>query len=188
MTNGTPSSTQEIFRLIQIVEHYESRARELETGIRNYPAPAEADRRDAERRFHQIRRQAMTIRGQIAKMSKAPALNGMILLDPIFPMDSHARQAGGKAKDAQARALVALRMLASQQPWNDGFERGMDDCFEMGDGDDVVRHILALVDTHPELLALFERHRGYFDRATLDQWRKWAADNPPAQLGLELVG
>ena len=45
------------------------------------------------------------------------------------------------AKSAKARAGIAVRLLKSAKPWPRGFGlgRNFDDCFEMGDGNEVHR-------------------------------------------------
>jgi hypothetical protein len=45
--------------------------------------------------------------------------------------------AATRAKSAHARATIAIRMLKTQK----SLSRSFDDCFEMFDGDDVVREI-----------------------------------------------
>lgn len=107
------------------------------------------------------------------------------VLRPIFPTDRDARRLGIEAPTAEARALVALRMLASPDPWTDGYERSFDNCFEMNDGDEVVRAILALLDAQPTLERLF-RTGAYLTSDTLTAWREWSAANPPDQLALAL--
>lgn len=60
-----------------------------------------------------------------------------------------------KAKTARARAGIAARML--RQSRTDC--RAFDDCFEMGDGDQVMAHLLALTIEDPTLIEVMEQRR-----------------------------
>ncbi len=79
------------------------------------------------------------------------------------------------AKDvetAKERAEIAIDLLKTTKPWREGgkgLSRGFDDCFEMGDGDDVYRIVITKAAHHPSLLSAIERH-GY------DSWAKQVKD------------
>jgi hypothetical protein len=63
-----------------------------------------------------------------------------------------------RAKDARERAIVFLRLLSGESRWNDGAERRVDDCFEMNDGDDVVRWLLRFANEEPYICNLLTEH------------------------------
>ena len=66
--------------------------------------------------------------------------------------------AATKARSARARATIAIRMLKTVRHLG----RAFDDCFEMYDGDEVVRWILDKAKTDPELARIIaERGFGY---------------------------
>lgn len=52
-----------------------------------------------------------------------------------------------KAKSAKTRANIAIRMIRQQN----NFGRSFDDCFEMGDGQEVVEYIIAEIKKDKEL-------------------------------------
>ena len=67
--------------------------------------------------------------------------------------------AAAKAKSARARAAIAIRMLKTVRHLG----RAFDDCFEMYDGEEVVRWILHRVRTDEELArTIAERGFGYW--------------------------
>lgn len=49
-------------------------------------------------------------------------------------------------------------MIVAERTWSDGYERRIDDCFEMNDGDEVVKWILKICEAFPELGELCKRH------------------------------
>ncbi len=51
------------------------------------------------------------------------------------------------AKSTSARATIAIRKMKAHQT----SARSFSDCFEMGDGDDVIREILRRAETDPEI-------------------------------------
>ena len=64
--------------------------------------------------------------------------------------------AATRAKSARARATIAIRMLKTQK----NLSRSFDDCFEMFDGDDVVREIRCRSHEDPSLVEVLNR-RGF---------------------------
>ena len=68
---------------------------------------------------------------------------------PISPAAIENKSPGAKAKTARERAIVFLRMLRGAHIWDDGYERKIDDCFEMYDGDEVVCFIVAIAEAIP---------------------------------------
>jgi hypothetical protein len=61
-----------------------------------------------------------------------------------------------QAKSARARTNIAIRMLRNYK----SLGRSFDDCFEMGDGDDVVRFIVDRAKIDPVLHEILVR-RGF---------------------------
>jgi hypothetical protein len=61
---------------------------------------------------------------------------------------------------ARARAGIAARLLKSIQPAPKGFglSRSFDDCFEMGDGDEVLQSLLEAARSDADLRAAMHRH------------------------------
>lgn len=55
------------------------------------------------------------------------------------------------AKTAKERATIAIRIMKNNK---DPFTRAFDDCFEMGDGDEVVKIIKERAKRNPVLMAL----------------------------------
>jgi len=64
------------------------------------------------------------------------------------------------ARSARARANMAIRLLKTIQPWprGRGMGRSFDDCFEMGDGNEVCRRIIAAACNDCELRNAMKRH------------------------------
>lgn len=56
-----------------------------------------------------------------------------------------------RAKSASERATIAIRYLFSEQSLSNS--RAFFDCFEMGDGDDVVKEIIKRAENNPTLKA-----------------------------------
>ncbi len=77
------------------------------------------------------------------------------------------------AATAYERAVIVLRMLLGERYWGDGHERRLDDCFEMNDGDDVVRHLLTFADADPRIEQLLDTHEN--TRGVLAAWRERCA-------------
>lgn len=80
-------------------------------------------------------------------------------LAPISKESAESQKHAINAKDARERAVIVIRMLLGEREWTDGWERPFDDCFEMNDGDEVVRHIVEIANTFPEVKYLICRHR-----------------------------
>ena len=72
---------------------------------------------------------------------------------------AHRAHHGGHAKDAYERAVVVLRMLAGEKEWSDGYERKLDDCFEMSDGEQVCGWLIEFAEADPRIQDLLENHR-----------------------------
>lgn len=92
---------------------------------------------------------------------------------PIFTGDAVSGSHGIRSKDAYERAVIVLRMLVAEADWSDGFERKLDDCFEMGDGAEVTRHLLDFCSSDPRILRLLATHRSV-GQTQLDCWRERA--------------
>jgi len=71
--------------------------------------------------------------------------------------------AATKAKSAQARATIAIRLLKTTQPWPRGYDlgRNFDDCFEMGDGNEVHALVVTKARFDPELRAAMRKHSSH---------------------------
>lgn len=87
-----------------------------------------------------------------------------------------------RAKTGLQRATIVLRLLLGEREWSDGYERRLDDCFEMGDGDEVVRHLLAFAEADSRIERLLNSHRN--TRGALDAWRR-RSDGTQLTLPLE---
>jgi len=61
-------------------------------------------------------------------------------------------------KTAYERALLVMRMLLGSTTWNDGFERSLDDCFEMNDGTDVIVYLVAFAEADARIMELLLTH------------------------------
>lgn len=92
---------------------------------------------------------------------------------PISLGVSAIKSPAAKVKTARERAVVFLRMLRGAHVWNDGNERKIDDCFEMYDGDDVVRNTVAIAEAIPNIKNLLLRHRNVGEQCYL-RWKKFA--------------
>jgi len=106
---------------------------------------------------------------------------------PISHLTAESKSPGIKAKTARERAVVFLRMLRGAQEWSDGYERKIDDCFEMYDGDDVVRNTIAIAEAIPAVKNLLIRHRNVGEQCYL-RWKQFAETNPESNqplLGLD---
>lgn len=66
--------------------------------------------------------------------------------------------AASKAKTAKERATIAIRTMKANK--SGSFSRAFDDCFEMGDGDAVVKEIAFRALRNSDLLALVKRNHG----------------------------
>lgn len=61
-----------------------------------------------------------------------------------------------EAKSARARATIARNIYVNNRSGD--FGRNRDDCFEMGDGDEVVRLLIERLPRDPEFRAAILRH------------------------------
>ena len=68
------------------------------------------------------------------------------------------------AADAYERAVIFIRLLLGEKIWDDGYERKIDDCFEMGDGDEVCGWLLEFSEADSNIENLFANHQ------TLQNW------------------
>ena len=82
--------------------------------------------------------------------------------------------AASRAKSAYARATIAIRILKTQKK----LYRSFDDCFEMGDGTEVVREIRRKSLHDPELVQALVKHR-YDDWLKPDYFPN--EESPPTQ-------
>jgi hypothetical protein len=94
-------------------------------------------------------------------------------LSPISKESAESQRHAIHAKTAQERAVIVLRMLIGEREWSDGWERPFDDCFEMNDGDEVVRHIVEIANAFPEIKQLICRHRSVGE-SCFANWEKSA--------------
>ena len=65
------------------------------------------------------------------------------------------------AKSAWARAGIAARILLHAKTWSEGGHglcRSFDNCFEMGDGDEVHRLLMARAQGDADLVAAMKQH------------------------------
>jgi hypothetical protein len=63
------------------------------------------------------------------------------------------------ADDAYERATIVLRLLLGEREWSDGFERKLDDCFEMNDGNAVCGWLIEFAEHDERIRALLNTHR-----------------------------
>lgn len=75
-----------------------------------------------------------------------------------------------RAADAYERAVILLRLLIGEDEWSDGYERKLDDCFEMNDGDAVAGWLLEFAEADPRIQKLLATH--YNTGASFPQWLK----------------
>ena len=66
----------------------------------------------------------------------------------------HANQ----AKDAYERATIVLRLLLGEREWGDGYERRLDDCFEMNDGNAVCGWLIEFAEHDERIRELLNNH------------------------------
>lgn len=82
-----------------------------------------------------------------------------ISLAPISKYEAESTSPGIRAKTSLDRAIVFLRMLIGERRWEDGYDRKIDDCFEMNDGAEVVRHVVEIAEAVPAIRSLIVRHQ-----------------------------
>jgi hypothetical protein len=65
-----------------------------------------------------------------------------------------------RVKSAKARASVAIRLLKTikPHPYGYGLSRSFDDCFEMGDGDQVIKILLDRARNDDSIIRAMHRH------------------------------
>lgn len=68
---------------------------------------------------------------------------------------NHAIRATGGAYE---RAVIVLRLLSGEKKWGDGYERKLDDCFEMNDGDAVAGWLIEFAEHDPRIHRLLTTH------------------------------
>ena len=84
---------------------------------------------------------------------------------------NHAIKAPGGAYE---RATIVLRLLLGEREWSDGYERKLDDCFEMGDGDAVCGWLLEFADSDPRIHRLLTTHSHLqFRDGLFNVWAKY---------------
>lgn len=81
-----------------------------------------------------------------------------------------------KAKSAAARARIVASLLkrtkAPHEPgYHNGLGRPFDDCFEMGDGEQVRDLLIERAKTDPDLLDAFRRHSQHIPKDWYDKAR-----------------
>ena len=92
----------------------------------------------------------------------------------------HAIRASGGAYE---RAIIVLRMLIGETEWTDGWERPLDDCFEMNDGDEVCAWLLEFGDGDPRIKAFIAGHRNV-GAGCLASWEKHRGKHREKELAL----
>jgi hypothetical protein len=97
-----------------------------------------------------------------------------ILYYPISHFEADSKLHAIRAKDAYERAIIFLRMIVGERVWSNGYERRIDDCFEMNDGDEVVKWILKICKAFPSLADFCKQHHivGY------NQFKVWEENYP----------
>jgi hypothetical protein len=88
-----------------------------------------------------------------------------------------------RAADAYERAVILLRLLLGEEDWGDGYERKVDDCFEMNDGDAVAGWLIEFADSDSHIMHLLLHHR--YTRGCLSNWGPYRNAHRPADLFLQ---
>lgn len=93
-------------------------------------------------------------------------------------------KAGGalRVTTAYARALLVIRMLLGSTTWRDGYERSLDDCFEMNDGTEVVIHLVTIAEADARIMELLLTHSA--TRGCYDGWKVKADECRALELPL----
>ena len=86
---------------------------------------------------------------------------------------------------AFGRAVIALRMLVGAPLWSDGYERALDDCFEMNDGDEVVATLVRIAEADSRVRQLLESHVN--TRGCLAGWIESARKSAEGELALGIL-
>jgi len=90
------------------------------------------------------------------------------------------RYMSADVRTAGERAIIVLRMLLGCECWDDGDERALDNCFEMGDGDEVVHCLMRMAKNDPQIHHLLSTHRNIGETCL----NFWAERFPDPQLEL----
>ena len=110
-------------------------------------------------------------------------ISEIILRSPIGKHEADRGLHAIRAKDARERAVIFLRLLAGESEWSDGYERRVDDCFEMNYGNDVVMWLLRFAAAEPFIERLLSSHRTVGQRV-LTEWREKYKGSPSGELAL----
>ena len=73
----------------------------------------------------------------------------------------------------QPDVFVISKRDAGAREWSDGYERKLDDCMEMNDGDDVVRTLVEICESVPAIKRLLLTHYNV-GGPSYDRWLKFA--------------
>lgn len=81
---------------------------------------------------------------------------------------------GLTARTARQRALQVLQMLAGEPYWRDGWERQLDNCFEMNDGNEVCGWLIEWAEADPRIHALLTTHSAmsYTGSDAITEWTR----------------
>lgn len=90
---------------------------------------------------------------------------------PISKHEAERKNHAIHAKTALARAQIVIRLLLGEDEWSDGYERKLDDCFEMNDGDAVCGWLLEMADQHEGIRRLLTTHRNV--GSSFITWQKY---------------
>ena len=80
------------------------------------------------------------------------------LHNPIGKETAQRGRHATKAGTSYERASICVRMLLGELEWSDGYERQLDDCFECGDGNEVVGWLIEFSEQSPEIRELLVSH------------------------------
>lgn len=128
--------------------------------------------------------QVAQIKPDKAVYFKGTALYTYITANSISLTESVNGMHGQRAKNAYERALICLRLLAGAAEWSDGYERRLDDCFEMMDGDDVVRWLVFFATCNARVRRLIAKHRNIGERSLAE----WTEKFPDAVTAAKRLG
>ena len=87
------------------------------------------------------------------------------------------------ARDARERAVIVLRLLAGEDEWGDGYERKLDDCFEMNDGDAVCGWLIEFAEADPRIHRLLFNHYNC-GQSFQKHWAKYRNAHRAGELAL----
>ena len=100
--------------------------------------------------------------------------------------DRHEAERGNHAihaRDARERAVIVLRLLAGEDEWGDGYERKLDDCFEMNDGDAVCGWLIEFAEADPRIHRLLFNHYNC-GQSFQKHWAKYRNAHRAGELAL----